>query len=86
MIKCRRCLLSELDESELYKSIMQKIELMDSSIRADDSIYALRLERCKACDKLTNGMCALCGCFIELRAAGRDSFCPDTHNRWDRYE
>ena len=83
MIKiCKRCLLSELDGEELISSVRQRISLLDESVRADEREYHHRLDRCKSCDNLTNGMCALCGCFAELRAAKKEMHCPDTPRRW----
>lgn len=73
---CKRCLLSELDGEELYRSVKERIALLDDNIKADDESYQKRLDICKSCDELSNGMCAQCGCFAELRAAKKGSVCP----------
>ncbi|MBR1664205.1 MAG: hypothetical protein IJ696_07760 [Ruminococcus sp.] len=80
---CRRCLLSETDFDGIYKNIKQKIALMDDEKRADEKVYEKRLAECLECNNLSNGICSLCGCFVEMRAAAGESFCPDTYDRWE---
>lgn len=79
---CRRCLLADMEGDELYRSVQERIALLDESARADGEVCKARLEVCKGCDDLTNGMCALCGCFVELRAAKKDMRCPK--GRWPK--
>ena len=42
-------------------------------IPADDKTpeeeYERRLSICKECEKLLSGMCRMCGCYVEMRAA-----------------
>ena len=79
---CKRCLLDELDEGGLYRTVQEHIALLDESVKAEPPLYRERLELCRECDHLTNGMCALCGCFVELRAAKKDMYCPDSVKKW----
>ncbi|WP_028511019.1 DUF6171 family protein [Ruminococcus sp. NK3A76] len=79
---CRRCLLEDMQGDELYRSVQERISLLDESVRTDKRTYAERLEKCRSCDELTNGMCALCGCFAELRAAKKDMHCPGKQKLW----
>lgn len=79
---CKRCLLDETDPEGLYLQIQKRIAMLDEDQKTDKQTYALRLEKCTACDKLSSGMCALCGCFVELRAAKADTRCPDTDRKW----
>ena len=51
-------------------------------LRELDGTYAHRLELCKACGHLVNGMCELCGCFVEVRAAKINQHCAETAQRW----
>lgn len=80
MIPCKKCLLSEINNGELYRSVQERIALLDDSIRADEHQRTARLDICKQCDDLTDGMCAQCGCFVELRTAKKDTRCPA--KRW----
>lgn len=78
---CKRCLLRELDET-YFQSIYDYIDHLPEEQKADEGEYGLRLEKCKACDSLQNGMCALCGCFVEVRAAKKRMHCPKPTALW----
>jgi len=78
---CRRCLLRELDR-EAYASIYAYIGSLPEEERAEPSEYARRLELCKSCESLRNGMCALCGCFVEVRAAKKRMYCAKSKEIW----
>ena len=69
-------------EAALAELIRDRIAAMPEDQRADEAVMAARLEVCKACDHLMNGTCALCGCYVELRAAKRVQGCPDVPKRW----
>jgi len=78
---CRRCLLSESQQGEaLYHSIIEYIEAIPHDYKTPQNEYHRRLEICKSCNQLTNGMCALCGCFVEARAAKVNQHC--VKNDW----
>lgn len=72
---CRRCLLRELD-GNYFDSIYQYIETIPEEQKAGRDEYAIRLAKCKSCEHLRNGMCAQCGCFVEVRAAKKLQRCP----------
>ena len=55
---------------------------MPEEQRAEEAVFSSRLAACKACDNLLNGTCALCGCYVELRAAKRVQQCPDVPGKW----
>ena len=80
---CRRCLLEDMPgEAELAKSIRELIDLLPEDKRTAAEVNAQRLTICRECDHLQNGMCVLCGCYVELRAAKRHMRCPDVPSRW----
>ena len=79
---CRRCLAKEMPDPEYYQNMYDYIAAMDETIKAPDEVYQNRLSHCKECDSLLNGMCRICGCFVELRAAIRQKGCPAVHPRW----
>ena len=80
---CRRCLLEDMpDEAALARNIRELIDLLPEEKRAPAAETAQRLAVCRTCDHLQNGMCALCGCYVELRAAKRMMKCPDVPGRW----
>ena len=79
---CRRCLLQEADEGQLYELIRQRIAALPAGQRTPPEEYAGRLAECGGCDELISGTCRKCGCYVELRAAKRSSGCPHENPRW----
>lgn len=74
---CRRCLLSEMDESS-YKSVVEKgLSGLLSEDRAEEKLYKDRLQMCRSCDNLMSGTCLSCGCYVEIRAAINKGRCPE---------
>ena len=70
------------DQKALAEIIRDRIAAMPEEQRADEAVMASRLGVCQSCDHLMNGTCALCGCYVELRAAKRVQRCPDVPGRW----
>lgn len=80
---CRRCLLEDMpDRAALARSVRELIALLPDTLRAPEEIRRARLDVCRGCDHLTDGMCTLCGCYVELRAAKARLSCPDVPGRW----
>lgn len=79
---CRKCLLEEMDQDEVLTDVRRYIERIPQEERTEEELYRERLERCRACEQLLSGMCRVCGCFVELRAAVRVRACPLVHPRW----
>lgn len=80
--QCRRCLLKDGMDEEYYQSILEYIESLPEEDKADEELYGERLSRCTACDALVNGMCRLCGCFVEVRAAKFKQHCARSAEIW----
>lgn len=79
---CRKCLLDQVFEEEEYRNLQDYIENLDKHIKTDECEYKKRLYTCKQCDNLINGMCRICGCFVEMRAAVKKNYCPDIEKYW----
>ena len=79
---CRRCLLEEIGEAELLRSLEELKNAMSEEERAEDSEYARRLGICKECDELNNGTCMKCGCYVEFRALKKRMRCPHEKTKW----
>ena len=77
---CKRCLLREMSEG-FFRSLREYIENIDPDIRASESLYENRLDVCRSCEMLMQGMCRKCGCYVELRAAVKKNVCP--WGKWD---
>jgi len=58
------------------------IENLDKHIKTEEEEYKKRLHICKDCDNLINGMCKICGCFVEMRAAVKKNYCPNIEKFW----
>ena len=69
------------NEKEKIKSEEQIVELEKKTEEKD---YKERLGICMDCDNLINGMCKLCGCYVEMRAAVKKNYCPNIERKWDK--
>ncbi len=78
--RCRLCLIRDIDPAEYEKKIKRLLDLMKPDEKASEDIYENRLGICQACHYLSEGTCAACGCFVELRAAASGGQCP--YNKW----
>ena len=72
MAVCKRCLLYEQAENPKYRNLLDYIDRIP---KAEKVI-------CKSCDCLLEGMCRLCGCYVELRAAMKTKPCPHVPEKW----
>lgn len=80
--KCRKCLIEDMDEDEFLKELSSYIKNYPEEKRVKEEVYKHRLEICKECDELVNGMCRKCGCYVELRTLKRKTFCPAVPAKW----
>lgn len=81
-LDCKRCLLQELSDSEYFITVTSYIENIPEELRTPGDTYKYRLKQCKKCQYLVNGLCRLCGCFVEIRAAAMKSYCPNKKVHW----
>ena len=81
---CRKCLTREMEQTEYFRTLHEYIAHLDADLKVDDEVYEERLALCKQCEKLYQGMCRICGCYVELRAAMKIRACPDVPARWER--
>ena len=58
------------------------IERIPEEERVSDEEYERRLMLCDTCSFMRGGMCGRCGCYVALRAAKRQQYCPDVHKKW----
>ena len=81
-VMCKSCLLSDLADADYAAHIYEYISSIPEEIKADAAVIQKRLDYCRACDNLINGMCKLCGCYVEVRAAKSGQSCPHVYPRW----
>lgn len=80
---CRRCLLEDMTtEKKLYVTVREYLDAVPQNVKTPDAVYRSRLDACRRCQNLQNGMCRLCGCFVEMRAVKDANTCPDTPPHW----
>lgn len=79
---CRKCLLYTESREEFFQRLEAYIANLDEDDRADQKTYEERLHTCAKCVHLKEGMCVLCGCYVELRAALKVRRCPDVIRKW----
>ena len=72
---CTRCLLRDMIDADM--SMIEKYKaVLKAGDKVTDEEYERRLLVCTGCDKLNEGTCMSCGCYVELRAAAKVSRCP----------
>lgn len=79
---CKKCLLREMEEGEYFKNLYDYIQRLPADDKVSEELYEERLDICKDCDNLQHGMCRICGCYVELRAAMKVRSCPGLPSRW----
>ena len=79
---CRKCLPYAETREEFFQKLEAYIDNLAEEDRADQEHYEARLKACAQCPNLSDGMCVLCGCYVELRAALKLRRCPDVVRRW----
>lgn len=79
---CRKCLLRDMPEKEYYRNMYTYLATLPEDDKVSDKEYERRLEECKKCEHLLGGMCRICGCFVEMRAAMAVRHCPGADKRW----
>lgn len=69
-----------MDKNKYFENLHNYVKNLDEDIKASKKEYEERLNICKKCDFLQDGMCRACGCFVELRAAIKNNSC--SYNKW----
>ena len=78
---CKKCLTRDMiDRDEYFRTLKELIASVTGEERASDETYEARLEVCKECERLADGLCAACGCYVELRAVYAGNRCP--YDKW----
>ena len=80
-----RCLLKEADP-DLGRIVAEYVDALPEEARVPEEVYRRRLTACEACDRLADGMCLDCGCYVEARAAKAGLRCPGVPAKWERWK
>lgn len=79
---CKRCMLKDLTDDDHFKNIYDYIAALSEDVKVSGEEYRRRLDICMTCGHLVNGMCNLCGCFVEVRASKTVNHCAKSHLIW----
>ena len=71
-----------MDRSEYFRNMYDYIARIPAEEKVSEEEYERRLSVCKQCGSLLDGMCRICGCYVEMRAAMRIRGCPQTPDHW----
>lgn len=71
-----------MPEEDIYKDMYDYIKRIPAEDKAAADLYEQRLTICQKCDMLLVGMCRLCGCYVEMRAAIKMRSCPNVPQKW----
>ena len=77
-----RCTLLESGQADMAKLVRDYVDSLSADEQPDEATYAARLNICRTCDDLHSGTCALCGCYVEARAAKKRQGCPKVPEMW----
>lgn len=69
-----------MDQKAYFQNLHRYIENLEPDSKASPRLYERRLSVCKECERLLDGMCNACGCYVELRAAIDHNKCP--YRKW----
>lgn len=79
---CRNCLFSDQEKIEMQKSLEEYLSSLSPETKAGERLFEERLKLCTACPDQLDGLCRICGCFVQARAAKQQSYCPAVSRRW----
>jgi hypothetical protein len=82
MKPCRKCLSNELGDTAFFEHMREYIKAIPQEQKTSADEYERRLKICKGCENLVSGMCVLCGCYVEVRAAKAAQRCVMSADAW----
>ncbi len=77
---CTRCLLKDFSREQYEKIVVEGLRALPAEDLVSEEIESVRLGYCRQCDKINQGTCLACGCFVEIRAATKKGRCP--YKKW----
>jgi len=65
-----------IDKDAYFRTLQELIDNISETVKTPKEEYERRLSKCTECERLADGMCRACGCYVELRAAKTSNKCP----------
>lgn len=73
---CTRCLLKDFNKEQYETIVTNGLSSLPKEDLTGSDVTEKRLAVCRDCDKLNQGTCLACGCFVEIRASLKKGKCP----------
>jgi hypothetical protein len=73
---CTRCLLKDFNKEQYEAIVTNGLSSLPKEDLTGSDVTEKRLAVCRDCDKLNQGTCLACGCFVEIRASLKKGKCP----------
>lgn len=73
---CRICSIEDTLPEDVSEYRNRLLRLLPEEQKASEKQFHMRLMTCENCDKLSDGTCLSCGCYVQIRAAVYDKHCP----------
>ncbi len=64
------------------KKLQDYVDHIPEEEKVSDGEYERRLLICDSCEELRGGLCGQCGCYVAVRAARRNGYCPHVAGKW----
>lgn len=77
---CTRCLLKDFSKEKYEAIVINGLSSLSPEDIASEKCVDERLQICSQCEKLNQGTCLACGCFVEIRSALKSGKCP--YGKW----
>ena len=75
-----RCLLKDFSKEQYEAIVINGLSSLPKEDLTSVEESSRRLSVCENCEKLNQGTCLACGCFVELWAAIKKGKCP--YGKW----
>ena len=79
---CKKCLLQDFANQDYLEHMKVYLDGIPEDSKTEEKLYQERLAYCVECNNLNEGICKICGCFVEYRAAVKYKRCPAIHPKW----
>jgi hypothetical protein len=79
---CPSCLKNEETEPDYRERLSRYLTGLPPEIKTPPEEYRRRLAVCAECAEYENGVCRICGCYTEMRAAKNALACPQKGEGW----
>ncbi|MBQ1902228.1 MAG: hypothetical protein II169_06735 [Lachnospiraceae bacterium] len=73
---CRICSVKDSLPDDVLRYRDRLLSMLPEEQKTSEKELENRLGKCECCDKMVDGTCLSCGCYVVIRAAVYDKQCP----------